>query len=233
MAKLLLVACTCACAAALQPDVARSQLVCRSDAPRRAAAPPLLALRLRKPAEPVPSEAGWAAAGWIGGLALASEMLSVVNTMVAVVVLRRISGVGSMAELAEWIVAYFRSHGRMAYPIYACILISMQASSPVGVLRASARLSAPLPPWLARLLPSGSMALHFSVLAPRDTCTPLSCPLPFTAAATLLGAALHRAGRNDFRPTWRHHCRLKLAHFRRCPLLLHWSQTCVRQRLVS
>ena len=124
--KFLLLASACVLTAALKADGGRSEVSWRRSG--STAAPSLLALNLRQraPAVAPPSDGGWAAAGWIGGAAVAAETLSILNTMVVVVVLRRITGVASMAELAERIVRWFHAYGTMAYPVYASILISMQ-----------------------------------------------------------------------------------------------------------
>jgi len=65
---------------------------------------------------------GWAAAGKLTGLALASEVLQVVNTLVAMVILNRVTKAESFADLVEVVAAAFSHLGLYAAPVYALLL---------------------------------------------------------------------------------------------------------------
>lgn len=88
---------------------------------------PMMAGRAGRPADLVAmgiggSDSGWKAAGGVAGLALASEVLQVVNTFVAVFVLNRVTGASSLADLVEAFAKVFSSLGLLAYPCYAFLL---------------------------------------------------------------------------------------------------------------
>lgn len=65
---------------------------------------------------------GWAAAGGLAGLALASEVLQVVNTLVGMIILNRVTKASSFAELVEVVARSFNKLGWVAVPAYALLL---------------------------------------------------------------------------------------------------------------
>ena len=65
---------------------------------------------------------GWAAAGGLAGLAIASEVLQVFNTFVFMYVLNRYTGAPSFAELVEIIAGFFGGLGWVSLPLYAALL---------------------------------------------------------------------------------------------------------------
>ena len=68
------------------------------------------------------SSGGWAAAGSLAGLALASEVLQIVNTLIGMVILNRVTKATSFAELVEVVAAGFNTLGWGAVPAYALML---------------------------------------------------------------------------------------------------------------
>jgi len=66
---------------------------------------------------------GWAAAGKVTGLALASEVLQVFNTFVFVLVLNRLTGAKGLSDLVEAVAAFMGGLGWMQYPAYAASLL--------------------------------------------------------------------------------------------------------------
>jgi len=65
---------------------------------------------------------GWAAAGGLAGLAIASEVLQVFNTFVFMYLLNRYTGASSFAELVEIIAGFFGGLGWVSLPLYAALL---------------------------------------------------------------------------------------------------------------
>jgi len=90
----------------------------------RTATPGPLLVAARKVEDP--TEGGWAAAGGLAALAVASEVVQYANTALLVLLLRRLTHTASMADLAEVVIAWFRSLGLLAYPVYVAMLCSMQ-----------------------------------------------------------------------------------------------------------
>lgn len=68
---------------------------------------------------------GWAAAGWLGGLALGSEVLQVTNTVIGTVILYRITKAATFADLVEVIAERVNGLGLLAIPAYVLLLHSI------------------------------------------------------------------------------------------------------------
>ena len=65
---------------------------------------------------------GWEAAGWVGGLALASEVLQIFNTVVAVFILNRVTGAQTFSDLVEEVAKFASGLGWAAMPAFAATL---------------------------------------------------------------------------------------------------------------
>ena len=70
----------------------------------------------------VASGGGWAAAGWVGGLALGSEVLQIFNTVVFVFILNRMTGAESFSDLVEAVASFASGLGWAAMPAFALTL---------------------------------------------------------------------------------------------------------------
>ena len=68
---------------------------------------------------------GWQAAGGVAGLAIASEVIQIVNTFVALLIFNRATGASSFVGLVETFASFFVSLGVVAYPAYAALLLSI------------------------------------------------------------------------------------------------------------
>jgi len=66
-----------------------------------------------------------AAAGWVAGLALASEVVQYVNTAAVIWAFQRTTGARSLLGLVDALTAVFGQLGWKAYPAYALLLISI------------------------------------------------------------------------------------------------------------
>jgi len=68
---------------------------------------------------------GWHAAGGVGALALGSEVIQVVNTFVALLILHRVTGADTFVGLVEVFASYFSRMGWLAYPAYSALLLAI------------------------------------------------------------------------------------------------------------
>ena len=68
---------------------------------------------------------GWKAAGWLGGLALGSEVIQIILTFLAVWILNRVTGASGLAELVDAVASFAQGLGWYAYPAYAATLLSI------------------------------------------------------------------------------------------------------------
>ena len=66
-----------------------------------------------------------AAAAWVGGLALASEVMQFVNTAAVIFAFQRLTGATSALQLVDALTDLFTRLGYGAYPAYALLLISI------------------------------------------------------------------------------------------------------------
>ena len=69
------------------------------------------------------AKSGWHAAGGIAGLALATEVVQLMNTAVGMFLLQRATGASSFVDLVEAISLYFTQLGPSAYPLFAVMLL--------------------------------------------------------------------------------------------------------------
>jgi len=84
---------------------------------RRRPSPPLLVS--------VGGSGGWQAAGSVAGIAVASEVVQIVNTCIALLILRKLTGEGTVAGLVEVFADFFSTMGWASYPAYAALLLSV------------------------------------------------------------------------------------------------------------
>ncbi|KAL1521137.1 hypothetical protein AB1Y20_022691 [Prymnesium parvum] len=89
--------------------------------PRRQQRPVLLAALSRKQSEARAEDL--AAAAWVGGLALASEVMQFVNTAAVVFAFQRLTGATSALHMVDALTDVFSRLGYGAYPTYALLLI--------------------------------------------------------------------------------------------------------------
>lgn len=85
---------------------------------------PLLASLSRKQQEEARNQ-DIAAAAWVGGLALASEVMQFVNTAAVVFVFQRMTGSSSALHMVDALTDAFSRLGYGAYPAYALMLIGI------------------------------------------------------------------------------------------------------------
>ena len=64
-------------------------------------------------------------AGGVAGVALASEVVQIVNTFIALLVFNRLTGAGSFAGLVDAFASWFVGLGWVAYPVYAALLLTI------------------------------------------------------------------------------------------------------------
>lgn len=84
----------------------------------------LTAARPNKPE--AQSESDIAVVGRLAGLALGSEVVQYVNTAIGLFVLRKLSGVQTMADVLDLLINAFGGLGWAAYPLYAALLVVLQ-----------------------------------------------------------------------------------------------------------
>jgi len=68
---------------------------------------------------------GWHAAGRVAGIAVASEVVQIVNTCVGLLLLRKLTGEDNVAGLVEVFASFFSGMGWASYPAYASLLLSI------------------------------------------------------------------------------------------------------------
>ena len=97
---------------------------------------------------------GWAAAGGVAGLALASEVLQILNTFVGVYLLNKATGAKGLADLVETVATFVSGLGLWGYPAYmgllhlitilplmSAIIFIILAGTVFGVLKGTAIVS--------------------------------------------------------------------------------------------
>jgi len=103
----------------LSRDRALNELLHKPAAAQRSA------LARRRAPSPQLQAAGMHAAGMVGSLALASEVVQIVNTFAALLLMNRMTGASSFVGLVEVFAGFFNKMGWVAYPVYSAMLLTI------------------------------------------------------------------------------------------------------------